>query len=290
MTNPFFTGVCTALVTPFLGTKVNYPMLQRLLQHQIDSGIEAVVIAGTTGEAPTLTDEEKVQLFETSKQCVKDACKIIAGTGSNSTNHSVALSVQAEQAGADALLVVSPYYNKGTEDGLFAHYLSVAHAVSIPVILYNVPSRTGVDIPVRVYQRLSKVPNIIGVKEAATDITKLMEIRNACGPDFAIWTGNDDLAVPAISLGAQGVISVASNICPREMAIMTDAALDGDFDTASAIACELQPLVKLLFAEVNPVMVKEAMKYIGFDCGKCRLPLTQPKKENIEKLQEYFAK
>lgn len=290
MTNPFFTGVCTALVTPFLGTKVNYPMLQRLLQHQIDSGIEAVVIAGTTGEAPTLTDEEKVQLFETSKQYVKDTCKIIAGTGSNSTNHAVALSVQAEQAGADALLVVSPYYNKGTEDGLFAHYLSIAHAVSIPVILYNVPSRTGVDIPVRVYQRLSKVPNIIGVKEAATDITKLMEIRNACGPDFAIWTGNDDLAVPAISLGAQGVISVASNICPREMAIMTDAALDGDFDTASAIACELQPLVKLLFAEVNPVMVKEAMKYIGFDCGKCRLPLTQPKKENIEKLQEYFAK
>ena len=290
MTNPFFTGVCTALVTPFLGTKVNYPMLQRLLQHQIDSGIDAVVIAGTTGEAPTLTDEEKVQLFETSKQYVKDACKIIAGTGSNSTNHAVALSVQAEQAGADALLVVSPYYNKGTEDGLFAHYLSVAHAVSIPVILYTVPSRTGVDIPVRVYQRLSKVPNIIGVKEAATDITKLMEIRNACGPDFAIWTGNDDLAVPAISLGAQGVISVASNICPREMAIMTGAALDGDFDTASAIACELQPLVKLLFAEVNPVMVKEAMKYIGFDCGKCRLPLTQPKKENIEKLKEYFAK
>lgn len=290
MTNPFFTGVCTALVTPFLGTKVNYPMLQRLLQHQIDSGIDAVVIAGTTGEAPTLTDEEKIRLFETSKQYVGDCCKIIAGTGSNSTNHAVALSVQAEQAGVDALLVVSPYYNKGTEDGLFAHYLSIAHAVSIPVILYNVPSRTGVDIPVRVYQRLSKVPNIIGVKEAGTDITKLMEIRNTCGPDFTIWTGNDDLTVPAISLGAQGVISVASNICPREMVIMADAALDGDFDTASAIACELQPLIKLLFAEVNPVMVKEAMKYIGFDCGKCRLPLTQPKKENIEKLQGYFAK
>lgn len=288
MTNPIFTGVCTALVTPFLGTKVNYPMLQRLLQFQMDNGIGAVVLAGTTGEAPTLTDEEKLQLFETGKDYVGDSCKIIAGTGSNNTKHAVQLSIQAEQAGADALLVVSPYYNKATPEGLFAHYLSIAHAVSIPVILYNVPSRTGVDIPVSVYQRLSKVPNIVGVKEAGTDITKLIEIRNACGPDFCIWTGNDDLTVPAISLGAKGVISVASNICPMEMGLMADAALNGDFDTAGAIACELHPLIKLLFAEVNPVIIKEAMKYTGFDCGKCRLPLTQPNKENMEKLQEYF--
>lgn len=290
MTIPFFSGVCTALVTPFLGAKVNYPMLQRLLQYQTDSGVEAVVIAGTTGEAPTLSDEEKIKLFETSKSYVKDSCKIIAGTGSNSTAHAVALSVQAEQAGADALLVVSPYYNKGTEEGLFAHYLSIAHAVTIPVILYNVPSRTGVDIPVSVYKRLCQIPNIIGVKEASTDISKLIEIRNACGNQFTIWTGNDDLTVPAIALGAAGVISVASNICPKEMLLMADAALDGDFDTASEIACELQPLIKLLFAEVNPVMVKEAMKYIGFDCGRCKLPLTQPKKENIEKLNAYFSK
>lgn len=290
MTIPFFSGVCTALVTPFLGAKVNYPMLQRLLQYQTDSGVEAVVIAGTTGEAPTLSDEEKIKLFETSKSYVKDSCKIIAGTGSNSTAHAVALSVQAEQAGADALLVVSPYYNKGTEEGLFAHYLSIAHAVTIPVILYNVPSRTGVDIPVSVYKRLCQIPNIIGVKEASTDISKLIEIRNACGNQLSIWTGNDDLTVPAIALGATGVISVASNICPREMLLMADAALDGDFDTASEIACELQPLIKLLFAEVNPVMVKEAMKYIGFDCGRCKLPLTQPKKENIEKLNAYFSK
>ncbi len=290
MCNPFFNGVCTALVTPFLGTKVNYPMLQRLLQYQMDAGIEAVVLAGTTGEAPTLSDEEKIRLFEAGKSYVKDNCKIIAGTGGNSTAHAVALSVQAEQAGADALLVVSPYYNKGTEEGLFAHYLSIAHAVTIPVIIYNVPSRTGMDIPVSVYQRLSKVPNIIGVKEAGTNISKLIDIRNACGPDFTIWTGNDDLTVPAISLGAKGVISVASNLCPGEMELMVDAALDGDFDTASAIACELQPLIKLLFSEVNPVIVKEAMKYVGFDCGKCRLPLTMPNKENLDKLQRYFAK
>lgn len=290
MANPFFTGVCTALVTPFLGAKVNYPMLQRLLQYQMDAGIEAVVIGGTTGEAPTLSNEEKVRLFEISKSYVGNACKIIAGTGSNSTSHAVALSVQAEQAGADALLVVSPYYNKGTDEGLFAHYLSIAHAVSIPVIVYNVPSRTGIDVPVGVYKRLSQIPNIIGVKEAGTDIAKLTEIRNTCGPDFTVWTGNDDLTVPSISLGAMGVISVASNICPKEMSIMTEAALDGDFDTACAVACQLQPLIKLLFTEVNPVMVKEAMNYIGFDCGKCRLPLTPPKKENIEKLQKYFTK
>lgn len=289
MENSFFTGVCTALVTPFLEGKVNYPMLQRLLQFQMDEGVEAVVIAGTTGEAPTLSDDEKIKLFETAKKYAGENCKIIAGTGSNSTAHSVSLSVQAEQAGADGLLVVSPYYNKGTEEGLFAHYLSIAHAVSIPVIIYNVPSRTGIDIPVSVYKRLSKVPNIIGVKEAGTDVAKLVEIRNACGKDFTIWSGNDDLAVPAISLGAQGVISVASNICPHEMGVMVDAALDGDFDTASAAAFQLQPLIKLLFAEVNPVMVKEAMKHIGYDCGKCRLPLTRPKKENIEKLQQYFG-
>lgn len=289
MENSFFTGICTALVTPFLEGKVNYPMLQRLLQFQMDEGVEAVVIAGTTGEAPTLSDDEKIKLFETAKKYVGENCKIIAGTGSNSTAHSVSLSVQAEQAGADGLLVVSPYYNKGTEEGLFAHYLSIAHAVSIPVIIYNVPSRTGMDIPVSVYKRLSKVPNIVGVKEAGSDVAKLVEIRNACGKDFTIWSGNDDLAVPAISLGAQGVISVASNICPHEMGVMVDAALDGDFDTASAVAFQLQPLIKLLFAEVNPVMVKEAMKHIGYDCGKCRLPLTRPKKENMEKLQQYFG-
>ncbi len=289
MTNPFFQGVCTALVTPFLGSKVNYPMLQRLLQHQIDNGIKAVVIAGTTGEAPTLSDSEKLELFEKAKQYAGEKCKIIAGTGSNSTTHAVALSIQAEQAGADALLVVSPYYNKSTEEGLFAHYLAIAHAVSIPIILYNVPSRTGVDIPVSVYKRLSRVPNIIGVKEAGTNIGKLTDIRNACGNQFTVWSGNDDLAVPAIALGAHGVISVASNVCPREMAIMTDAALCGDFDTACSVACELQPLMKLLFCEVNPIPVKEAMKHIGFDCGKCRLPLSGLSQDNREKMKAYFV-
>jgi len=279
MKQPFFTGVCTALVTPFLGGHVNYPMAEQLIKRQIDAGVHAVVLAGTTGESPTLSDEEKLELFRRCKAYVGDSCKIIAGTGSNDTAHAVALSREAEEAGADALLVVSPYYNKSTPDGLVAHYMAIAHAVSIPVIIYNVPGRTGLDIPVSVYKRLSVVPNIAGVKEASTDITKIIRIRKECPKDFYIWAGNDDQTVPVISLGGKGVISVLSNILPVQTNAMAEAALDGDFDTASALQCDMMPLIDLLFCEVNPVPVKEAMKRIGFDCGDCRLPLTSyPKK------------
>ena len=217
MKNALFTGTCTALVTPFLGERINYPMFLRLLQRQMDAGIKAVVICGTTGEAPTLTDIEKNTLFRRAKEYVKDRMLIIAGTGSNNTLHAIELSVAAEKTGADALLVVSPYYNKATPEGLYAHFSAIAHGVNIPVILYNVPSRTAVDIPVSVYQRLSRIPNIVGVKEASTDLTKITKIRNACGEGFTVWSGNDDLTVPAISLGAKGVISVASNAAPLEM-------------------------------------------------------------------------
>jgi 4-hydroxy-tetrahydrodipicolinate synthase len=288
MKSPLFTGVCTALVTPFIESKVNYPMMEQLLKRQIEAGVEAVVICGTTGEAPTLTDNEKIELFYRCKTYAGNRCKIIAGTGSNSTAHAVRLSIEAEKAGVDGLLVVSPYYNKATEDGLVAHYLAVAHAVSIPVILYNVPGRTGQDMPVNAYRRLSHIPNINGVKEASTDICKLINIRNACGNDFYIWTGNDNQTVPAISLGAKGVISVTSNVCPEEILLMTEAALDGDFDTASQIACQLQSLNDLLFCQVNPIPVKYAMKLIGYDCGRCRLPLTTLSKEDKEKLEKYF--
>lgn len=289
MKKTVFTGACTALVTPFLDGKVNYPMAEQLLHRQIDAGIQAVVLAGTTGESPTLSDAEKIELFRRCKAYAGDSCLIIAGTGSNSTAHAVELSKAAEEAGADALLVVSPYYNKATPDGLFAHYLSIAHAVSIPVIAYNVPSRTGVDIPVSVYKRLSLVPNMAGVKEASTDITKVTKIRQSCGQDFTVWTGNDDLIVPAMALGGQGVISVLSNVCPVETSAMTQAALAGDFDTAAALQCQLQPLVELLFCEVNPIPVKAAMKYIGYDCGDCRLPLTGLTKENQKRLESYFS-
>ena len=290
MRNPLFTGVCTALVTPFLEDKVNYPMLDMLLRRQLDAGITSVVVAGTTGEAPTLSDEEKQELIHRAKKYVGDACTVIAGTGSNCTEHAVYLSQAAEEAGADALLVVSPYYNKATPDGLIAHYMAIAHSVRIPIVLYNVPSRTGVDIPVSVYRRLSAIPNIAGVKEASTDITKITRILAECPGDFSVWSGNDDLITPTMALGAKGVVSVLSNLCPVETQAMAQAALDGDFDTAAALQIQLLPLIDLLFCQVNPIPIKEAMGLIGYDCGGCRLPLTELTTENRRKLVEYLQK
>ncbi len=273
MQEPLFTGACTALVTPFLDGQVNYPMMEQLLRRQLDAGIEAVVICGTTGEAPTLSDAEKLELFSRAKHYTGGSCLIIAGTGSNCTAHTVRLSQAAENCRADALLVVTPYYNKASPDGLFAHYLTVAESVDIPVIAYNVPGRTGMDISPSVYEKLSKIPNLVGTKEASVDITKITKIRNRCGNDLTVWSGNDDMTVPMMSLGAKGVISVLSNVVPMETQAMCRSALAGDFDTAAALQLKLQPLVEALFYEVNPIPVKEAMKMIGFDCGSCRLPL-----------------
>lgn len=282
---PLFTGVCTALVTPFLRGEVNYPMLERLLQAQLDAGIKAIVICGTTGESPTLSDTEKLELFRRSKEFVGDQCKIIAGTGSNCTEHAVCLSQAAQALGVDGLLVVSPYYNKATPEGLFAHYSAIAAAVHIPCILYNVPSRTGLDIPVEVYRSLSRIPNIAGVKEASADIVKIARILCEC-PGFPVWSGNDDQIVPVMALGGSGVISVLSNVAPEKTKALTDAALDGDFDTAAALQLRLLPLIRALFSEVNPIPAKAAMKELGFDCGNCRLPLTPLTEENFRKLRE----
>lgn len=290
MKQPVFTGVCTALVTPFYEGTVNYPMAEQLLRRQINAGIPAVVLTGTTGEAATLSDREKLTLWTRCKEYAGNACTIIAGTGSNATAHTVELSRSAEAAGVDALLVVSPYYNKATPDGLYAHYAAVANSVRIPVIVYNVPSRTGVDIPVDVYRRLSALPNIAGVKEASADITKILRIRRSCPPDFWIWSGNDDQTVPVLSLGGKGVISVLSNICPEKTLSMTQAALDGDFDTAANLQCRLLPLIEALFREVNPIPVKAAMASLGYDCGGCRLPLTPPSGDTLEKLRSLLGK
>lgn len=289
MKRTLFSGACTALVTPFLDNSVNFPMLEQLLRRQMDAGIHAVVLCGTTGEAPTLTDAEKIQIFRRGKAFTADGCTIIAGTGSNCTAHAVELSIAAEEAGADALLVVSPYYNKATPDGLYAHYEAISRAVHIPVILYNVPSRTGVDIPVEVYRRLSRIPNIVGVKEASTDITKITKILAACGPEFSVWSGNDDQVLPVIALGGKGVISVTANIAPIQVQALASAALDGDLDTASSLQMRLQPLNELMFCAVNPIPVKAAMKFIGYDCGNCRLPLTPLPKEHMEKLKKILT-
>ena len=289
MAEPLFTGVCTALVTPFLNGKVNYPMMEQLLRRQIEAGITAVVVAGTTGESPTLTDDEKTELFQRCKEYAGDSCKIIAGTGTNSTQHAIEMSVAAEESGVDGLLVVTPYYNKATPDGLVAHYIAIAHAVRIPLIIYNVPTRTGMDIPVSVCQRLSRVPNIVGIKEANSDITKVLRIKQACGDAFSVWSGNDDQIVPCIASGGSGVISVLSNIYPAETQVICQAASRGDYLTAAALQREFLPLIDLLFCEVNPTPVKAAMKCIGFDCGDCRLPLCKLTKEHQQQIERYFA-
>lgn len=288
MKRPLFQGTCTAMVTPFLNGAVNYPMMEQLLRRQLDAGVKAVVISGTTGEAPTLSEDEKLQLFHRAKAFVGDECLIIAGTGCNSTARTAELSLAAQEEGVDGLLIVSPYYNKATTEGLIAHYLTVAHSVRIPIILYNVPSRTGVDIPVSVYRRLAAIPNVIGVKEAGSDLTKVTRTCHSCC-DFHVWSGNDEHIVPAMALGAQGVISVLSNVVPVETQAMTSAMLAGDLDTASALQQQLQPLIDLLFCEVNPIPVKAAMKYLGYDCGSCRLPLTDLTKENQKRLEDYFG-
>ncbi len=285
MKQPFFTGACTALVTPFLNGNINYPLLERLLARQLEAGISTIVLAGTTGEAFTLSPQERRELVRRAKAFVGGEGRIIAGSGSNSTAQAVELSRQAQEAGADALLVVSPYYNKATEEGLFAHYLTVAHSVSLPILLYNVPSRTGVDIPVAVYQRLSRIPNILGIKEAATDLGKVTRTLNACAGGLTLWSGSDELITPMMALGAQGVISVLSNLYPREVQGLCHAALDGDFDTAAALQLRFQPLIDALFSEVNPIPVKAAMEILGFDCGSCRLPLTSMGDDNYARLK-----
>ena len=288
MKKTVFTGIATALVTPLTPDGIDYNAFARLLDWQCDEGIDALVVCGTTGESSTLTDDEHRQAIDFAVKHVNGRVPVIAGTGSNDTDYALDLTRHACESGADGVLVVTPYYNKATPDGLYAHYLAIARSVNIPVILYNVPSRTGVDIPVSVYARLAAIENIVGVKEASSDITKVGKIRAACGDRMHIWSGNDDMIVPVMSLGGKGVISVLSNVLPEETVAMCRAALEGDYKKASALQCGLMELVGLLFCEVNPIPVKTAMKEIGFDCGGCRMPLSPMSTENYKKLKTYL--
>ncbi len=289
MKTPLFTGACTALVTPFTNGKVNISMLEILLQRQMDAGIGTVVLCGTTGESPTLSTDEKLSIFRHAKQYCGNGCTIIAGTGSNSTQKAIELSRAAEESGVDGLLVVSPYYNKATPEGLYGHYRAIAAAVHIPVVIYNVPLRTGVDIPVSVYSQLSDIPNIAGVKEASTDIMKTVRIRAQCPEDFTVWSGNDEMTVPIISLGGKGVISVTSNVVPEQVQVMTQKALRGDFHCAASMQRELLPLMEAMFCEVNPIPVKAALGMLGYDCGSCRMPLTPLLPEHEKTLKKVLS-
>ena len=285
MKHPIFTGTSTAIVTPFNDGGVNFTVLGQLIDRQIESGVSAITVCGTTGESSTMTRDER---SETIRYAVKRAAgrvRIIAGTGSNDTEKALTLSLDAQNAGADALLLVTPYYNKTTQTGLIEHYIYIADRVSIPIILYNVPSRTGMTIQPDTCAALSRHPRINGIKEASGDIANVQRIIALCGDELNVWSGCDELTAAMMAVGAKGVISVLSNVIPREMSNLTAACLHGDFKTAAELQLKYVHLIDLLFSEVNPIPVKAAMKLLGYDAGKPRRPLAEMTKQGREKLR-----
>lgn len=284
MSNTIFTGAGVALVTPFHADgSVNYDKLGELIEFQIKNETDAIIIAGTTGEAPTLSDEEHKQVIAFSADVIKKRIPLIAGAGSNDTLYGTQNAVYAEKAGADALLLVTPYYNKATQKGLIKHFNYYADNVNIPIILYNVPSRTGVNIEPDTYVELAKHKNIVAAKEASGNISQIAEIAAKC-PDLDIYSGNDDQIVPIMSLGGKGVISVLSNIAPKQAHDICQLYLDGKVKAALDLQLKLSELNKALFCEVNPIPVKEALNLMGFDVGPTRMPLCEMDAKNVERL------
>ena len=282
MKNTIFEGVATALVTPMYDDgSVNFDRFKKLIDEQIEAGIPALVICGTTGESATMTLEEHAEVIRVAIKHAAGRIKIIAGAGSNDTACAIGLAKEAEEAGADALLVVTPYYNKATQKGLVAHYTAIANSVKLPIILYNVPSRTGVNIKPETYAKLADVENIVAIKEANGDISSVVKTRLLCGDKLDIYSGNDDQIIPIMALGGKGVISVLSNIMPKETVEMCDKMLSGDLEGAAAMQIELSSLIDALFIEVNPIPCKEAMNLMGMNMGTARLPMT-PMEENTK--------
>lgn len=274
MRAPVFTGTCTALITPFRPDgAIDYDAFARQIERQLEAGIDALCVCGTTGESVTLTDREYTGLVSACVSQVAGRCPVIAGAGSNHTDHALALCHMAQEAGADALLLVTPYYNKTTQTGLRRHYEFLADRVTRPILLYNVPSRTGLSFTPETYRLLSQHPNIQGVKEASGDFSLVAETMAQCGDDFFLWSGNDDQALPMLSLGAQGLISVASNLVPGPMADLTHYALRGEFSQARRLQLTLTPLFRALFSQVNPIPIKAAMAALDLDSGVLRQPL-----------------
>ena len=284
-TTPIFRGVATALITPLNENGVDFEAFGRLIDWQIEEGINAIVIAGTTGEGSTLTDEEHREAIRYAVERAAGRVPIIAGTGSNDTAYAVDLTRFACEAGADAMLVVTPYYNKATQKGLIASFTAIADASTKPIILYNVPSRTGCGIEPSTYAALAKHPMIAAIKEANGNISKIVETASLVGDQLDIYSGNDDQIVPILSMGGMGVISVLSNIMPRKTVEICDRWFAGDIAGARALQCELLPLINALFCEVNPIPVKAAMKAMGWCDGTIRLPLTPMEDANWQKLQ-----
>ena len=284
MKTPIFKGSCTALITPFNERGIDYDRLKRNLDFQFENGTSAVVVCGTTGENATLSNDEHQELVRTAILYNAGRMKLIAGVGSNNTLTALRRAEEAKAAGADAILMVTPYYNKSTQRGLIEHFTYVADRADIPMILYNVPSRTGIGLKAETCKILSEHPNIVGIKEASGDIALGAKIHSLCGGELWIWSGNDDCTVPLMSLGALGVISVASNIVPGAVAKLCSLCLEGAFEAATELYDKYAALISALFIETNPIPVKAAMQLMGIDSGILRLPLVEISPENRAKL------
>lgn len=282
---PLFQGSCTAIVTPYTEQGVDYERLKKNLDYQYESGTAAVVVCGTTGEAATQSADEHNELVRFTVQTVGGRMKVVAGVGSNNTQTALRFAENAKAAGADGILMVTPYYNKTSQKGLIEHFTAVADRVEIPMILYNVPSRTGIGIAAETYQALARHPNINGIKEASGDFALIYKTRSLCGDELTLWSGNDDNIVPMMAMGAKGVISVASNIVPAVVAKLCSLCLEGSFQEAMALFARYNALFGALFIETNPIPVKAAMKLLGTDSGLLRLPLTEIGDEHLRKLK-----
>ena len=293
MKKVIFKGCATALVTPFTNDGINFEELRKLIEFQILEGIDGLVICGTTGESSTMSLAEKKSVIDFSVKVANGRVPIIAGTGGNNTADAVAMSKYAESVGADGLLLVTPYYNKTTQKGLITHFSKIAESVNIPIILYNVPSRTGLNIEPETCLELSKIPNIVAIKEASGNISQVAKIANLCNDELTIYSGNDDQILPILSLGGLGVISVLSNVYPKFVHEMVMDYLTGNWQKATASQIYSLPLINALFSEVNPIPIKYALNQIGFNCGIPRLPLVElsdKSKEKIDMLLKETAK
>ncbi len=290
MKNTIFRGCGTAIATPFTEDGVNFEEFGKLLEDQIKHNVDAIIVCGTTGESATMTDQERKETIKYAIDKVAGRAKVIAGTGSNNTIAAIELSKYAEEVGADAILVVTPYYNKTTQAGLIAHYKAIAESVKLPIIMYSVPSRTGVNINPETCLELSKIKNITAIKEASGNMSQVAKIASLCGDNLDIYSGNDDQIIPILSLGGKGVISVLSNIRPQYTHDMTYKFFEGKIEEATQMQLDVIDLIDALFAEVNPIPVKYALNLMGYNYGKPRLPLVELSEKNQEKMKEVMKK
>ena len=285
-----FEGCGTAIVTPFTKDGINFEEFKKLLENQVENKVDAIIVCGTTGESSTMTKEERKETIKFAIDTVNKRTKVIAGTGSNNTSDAIEMSKYAESVGADGLLIVTSYYNKTTQKGLIAHYSEISKNVNIPIILYSVPSRTGVNILPETCLELSKLSNIVAIKEASGNISQVAKISSLCGDNLAIYSGNDDQIIPVLSLGGKGVISVLSNVMPKYTHDMVRKYLDGQVKEACKMQLEVIDLIDMLFAEVNPIPVKHALNVMGYNYGIPRLPLIELSDENKEKMKNVMKK